>query len=124
MFRPFAPALLHEHVERFFVGTPNDMSPFMTTVAPVHADALARLGAVVHEDGTARYQSVEASRAPELHGVLAALADLGEDPIVLNTSLNGPGEPIVGSSEDAIAFWLRHGIDAMVIDDLVIERPT
>lgn len=124
LFRPFAPALLHEHVERFFVGAPNDMSPFMTTVAPVHADALARLGAVVHEDGTARYQSVEASRAPELHGVLAALADLGEDPIVLNTSLNGPGEPIVGSSEDAIAFWLRHGIDAMVIDDLVIERPT
>jgi carbamoyltransferase len=123
-FRPFAPAVLAERTEQFFAARPDDLSPFMTTVAPVRADAHARLGAVVHEDGTARLQTVEAARAPELHAVLAALADRGEDPVVLNTSLNGPGEPIVARSEDAIAFWLRHGIDAMVIDDLLIERST
>jgi carbamoyltransferase len=122
-FRPFAPAVLAERAEQFFTLAPDDMSPFMATVAPVLADAHARLAAVVHEDGTARLQTVEAARAPELHAVLAALVDRGEDPIVLNTSLNGPGEPIVARSEDAIAFWLRHGIDALVIDDLVIERP-
>jgi carbamoyltransferase len=54
--------------------------------------------------------------------VLTALAALGRDPIVLNTSLNGAGEPIVASGEDALAFWLRHPVDALVIDDLVIER--
>ncbi|MFV8754560.1 carbamoyltransferase [Nannocystaceae bacterium ST9] len=123
-FRPFAPAVAHEHAERSFAAPPDDMSPFMTTVAPVRADARERLAAVVHEDGSARLQTVEAARAPELHAVLAALADRGEDPIVLETSLNGPGEPIVARSEDAIAFWLRHAIDVMVIEDVVIERPT
>lgn len=58
-----------------------------------------------------------------MHAVLTALAGLGEDPVVLNTSLNGAGEPIVGSGEDALAFWLRHGADALVVGDLVIERP-
>ncbi len=123
-FRPFAPAVASEHVERWFASPPDDMSPFMTTVAPVRPDVQAELAAVVHEDGTARLQTVEATRAPELHAVLAALAERGEHPIVLNTSLNGPGEPIVARSEDAIAFWLRHAIDALVLDDLVIERPT
>jgi carbamoyltransferase len=55
--------------------------------------------------------------------VLERLAVDGYDPVVLNTSLNGPGEPIAAGAEDAIAFWLRHGVDAMVIEDLVIERP-
>ena len=121
-FRPFAPAVLSERTAESFAADPDDMSPFMTTVAPVRPEARDRLGAVTHEDGTARLQTVEASRAPELHAVLTALAALGHDPIVLNTSLNGAGEPIVASGEDALAFWLRHPVDALVIDDLVIER--
>ena len=99
------------------------MTPFMTTVAPVRPDARDRLAAVTHEDGSARLQTVQAARAPELHAVLTALAALGEDPIVLNTSLNGAGEPIVASSEDALGFFLRHGVDALILEDLLIERP-
>lgn len=121
-FRPFAPAILSERTLDFFTDAPDDMTPFMTTVAPVRPDRLDRLGAVAHEDGSARLQTVERARAPELHALLTALADLGEDPIVVNTSLNGPGEPIVASAEDALAFWLRHGVDALLIDDLLIER--
>ncbi len=121
-FRPFAPAILSERTAEFFATPADDMSPFMTTVAPVRDEARARLAAVTHEDGTARLQTVEAARAPELHAVLSALAAAGEDPVVLNTSLNGAGEPIVASGEDALAFWLRHGVDALIVEDLVIEK--
>ena len=125
VFRPFAPAVLSENTSEFFAADPDDMSPFMTTVAPVREDmngGRARLSAIVHEDGSARLQTVTPDSAPELHDVLTSLAAGGLDPVVLNTSLNGPGEPIVASSEDALAFWLRHGIDALVVEDLVIER--
>jgi len=81
------------------------------------------LAHLVREDGSARLQTVEAARAPELHAVLTALAAAGEDPVALNTSLNGAGEPIVASSEDALAFFLRHGVDALILEDLLIERP-
>lgn len=123
-FRPFAPAVLSERTGDFFAGGPDDMSPFMTTVAAVRPEARERLAAVTHEDGTARLQTVDAARAPELHAVLAGLAALGEDPVVLNTSLNGAGEPIVAAAEDALAFWLRHGADAMIVEDLVIHPAT
>jgi carbamoyltransferase len=122
-FRPFAPAVLSERTGEFFDGEADDMSPFMTTVAPVRADRRDRLAAVTHEDGTARLQTVEAARAPELHAVLTALAAGGADPVVLNTSLNGAGDPIVASGEDALAFFLRHAVDALILEDLVIERP-
>jgi carbamoyltransferase len=121
-FRPFAPALLASHTGHFFDAEADDMTPYMTTVAPVRAERAEQIAAVVHEDGTARLQTVTRERAPELCAVLERLAADGADPIVLNTSLNGPGEPIVAGGEDALAFWLRHGIDAMVIEDLVLER--
>jgi carbamoyltransferase len=122
-FRPFAPAVLSERTAEFFAAEADDMSPFMTTVAPVLETMRERLAAVTHEDGSARLQTVEAARAPELHAVLTALAAAGEDPIALNTSLNGAGEPIVASSEDALAFFLRHNVDALILEDLLIERP-
>ena len=122
-FRPFAPAVLSEKTAEYFAAEADDMSPFMTTVAPVREAARERLAAVTHEDGSARLQTVEAARAPELHAVLTALAAAGEDPVALNTSLNGAGEPIVASSEDALAFFLRHGVDALMLEDLLIERP-
>ena len=121
-FRPFAPAVLAEATSEYFAAAPDDMTPFMTTVAPARTGRLERLGAVVHEDGSARLQTVEHARAPELWAVLRALADGGADPVVLNTSLNGAGEPIVASAEDALAFWLRHGVDAMILGDLLLER--
>jgi carbamoyltransferase len=123
-FRPFAPAVLEQRVGDFFEGQANDMTPFMTTVLPARPDRSDALGAVTHEDGSARVQTVAQDRAPELHAILSALEAGGHPPVVLNTSLNGPGEPIVGCSEDALAFFLRHAVDAVVIEDLVIERPS
>ncbi|PRQ10001.1 carbamoyltransferase family protein [Enhygromyxa salina] len=122
-FRPFAPAVLEPRIGEYFDGQANDMTPFMTTVLPARADRSDALGAVTHEDGSSRVQTVSPAGAPELHELLVALERGGHAPLVLNTSLNGPGEPIVASSEDALGFFLRHAVDAMMIEDLVIERP-
>jgi carbamoyltransferase len=121
-FRPFAPAVLESHTAAFFDGDPNDMTPFMTTVLPVRGECASQLGAVRHEDGSARVQTVNPHSAPALDEVLTALDAAGHAPIVLNTSLNGPGEPIVAGAEDALAFFMRHKVDAMLIEDLRIER--
>jgi carbamoyltransferase len=121
-FRPFAPAVLEERLGDHFAGVADEMTPFMTTVLPVREDRREQLGAVTHEDGSARVQTVARDRAPELHAVLTALEREGLPPLVLNTSLNGPGEPIVGTAEDALGFYLRHAVDAMILEDLVIER--
>jgi len=123
VFRPFAPAVLGEKMADYFVGTPDSMTPFMTRVADVRPEAREQLAAVTHEDGTARLQTVERERAPALHGVLSELEKLGRPPVVLNTSQNGPGEPIVAGAEDALGFFLRHQVDCMFIEDLLIERP-
>ncbi len=123
VFRPFAPAVLAETMAEYFVGKPDAMTPFMTTVAHVRPECQSALAAVTHEDGTARLQTVESTRAPELHAVLCALRSTGRPPVVLNTSQNGPGEPIVAGAEDSLGFFLRHSVDALLIEDLWIERP-
>lgn len=115
-FRPFAPAVLADRAAEWFEGAPNDMTRFMTTVCDVRSPET--LGAVVHVDGTARVQTVDDESAPELAAVLRAC----ERPIVLNTSLNGAGEPIAGTATDAIAFFLASGVDALVVGDLVVDR--
>ena len=123
-FRPFAPAVEAGALARMFEGHANDMTPFMTTVLPVRDEARQQLGAVTHEDGSARVQSVTPTSAPELHAVLEALVAGGHEPVVLNTSLNGPGEPIAAMAEDALAFLLRRGVDAMILGDMLIARRT
>ena len=98
------------------------MAPFMTTVGTVRPDRRAELGAVTHVDGTARVQTVTETSAPDLLGVLERLDRLTGVPVVLNTSLNGNGEPIVGSETDAVSFFLSHPVDAMVVGDVLLRR--
>jgi carbamoyltransferase len=121
-FRPFAPAVQAAHAARYFEDAPNDMTPFMTTICPVREDARDGLRAVTHIDGTARLQTVTAASAVFLDAVLDEVAKVVEAPVVLNTSLNGPGEPIVANATDALAFFTAHPADAMLIGDLLIQR--
>lgn len=119
-FRPFAPAVAEAAASEWFDDAPNDMTPFMTTVCKVKDQE--RLAAVTHVDGTARVQTVTKASAPFLDAVLEEVGRRTNVPIVLNTSLNGPGEPIVGSATDALAFFTAHPADAMLIGDLLFER--
>jgi carbamoyltransferase len=122
-FRPFAPALLSDCCGRYFDIEPNDMTKFMTTVASARATSPTAIEAVVHRDGTARLQTVTADSAPALDAVLRARVALGDAPIVLNTSLNGRGEPIVGSATDALQFFVSHAVDALIVEDVLVEKP-
>ena len=122
-FRPFAPAVLADRAAEIFEGAPSDMTPFMTTVCPVLADRREEIAAAVHVDGTARVQTVDRDHHGVLGRLLVELERRGHPPIVLNTSLNGPRQPIAGSATDALAFFLAHPVDALVASDLLITHP-
>jgi carbamoyltransferase len=119
-FRPFAPAVRAEHAARYFGPHEAWLARFMTTVAATRADAPADLGAVTHVDGTARLQTVHGDGPfPALLDALARETGAG---VVLNTSLNGRGEPIVATEADALAFLVAHPIDALLVGDAVVTR--
>jgi len=120
-FRPFAPSVTADRASVLFDDSDNHMTAFMTTTCPVRDSHQARLGAVTHVDGSARVQTVHATRSPYFHAVLRAAEQLGL-PCILNTSLNGPGQPICASATDAVAFFASHTVDALVIEDVAITR--
>jgi carbamoyltransferase len=120
-FRPFAPAVLAEHAPRFFGEHDARLTPFMTTVADVLPEQRGALAAVTHVDGSARLQTVSAEHDPAFAALLAAVGQRTDVPVVLNTSLNGKDQPIAAGAADALHFLLTHRIDAMLIEDVLIE---
>lgn len=121
-FRPFAPVVLASDADAYFAGAPNDMTPFMTTVCTVRESARAALAAVTHVDGTARVQTTSESDASPLSAILGHVRERTDIPVALNTSLNGKGEPIVASADDAVGFFLQHPLHALFVGDVAIER--
>lgn len=121
-FRPFAPAVLASSAGQWFREHDNDMAPFMTTIAQFLPGQETNLGAVRHVDGSARVQTVDEASAPALNQLLTQLAARGEPPILLNTSLNAAGEPIVASELDSLAFFVSHSVDFMLIGDILLQR--
>jgi len=119
-FRPFAPATTVAAAPGLFEAAPNDMTPFMTTVCPVRPAARELLPAACHTDGSARVQTVAEGAA--LFPLLQALEAAGTAPVVLNTSLNLAGEPMVAGAVDALALFARRSIDALFIEDVLIRR--
>jgi carbamoyltransferase len=124
-FRPFAPAVLGKSAAQYFDDAPSDLTAFMTSVCDVKPEARASLAAVTHVDGTARAQTLAPGVAPLLSDVLTELERETGVPIALNTSLNGPGEPIVAHATDALGFLSAHGLelDGLLIEDYLFRRP-
>ena len=119
-FRPFAPSVLDEHGAEFFEGYhPN---PFMLLVQPVRVDRRAQIPAVTHVDGTARLQSVTAPENPLYHRLIARFAARTGVPVVLNTSFNLRGEPIVHRPAEAVADFLSSDMDALFLGSLLAEK--
>jgi carbamoyltransferase len=124
-FRPFAPAVLEEEQDRWFVpveGRVDHTRHFMGSVAPVTDEAREKIPAVVHVDGTARLQSVAKDRSPALHELLLAFRERTGIGVLLNTSLNLKDEPICASPEDAYATFVRSDLDFLVIEHCLVER--
>lgn len=118
-WRPLAPSVRTEDATRLFEGEPD--SPFMLSSHQMTPDAAAQFPAVAHVDGSARLQTVSAdgSRFRRLLDRVAAETGAG---IVLNTSFNGAGEPIVCTPPDAIRSFERTGLDALVIGSFLVRR--
>ncbi len=141
-FRPFAPSVLRERASAWFDLPEGQESPYMLLVAPVaeerlvapDAEAAARTGldrldtrrselpAITHVDNSARVQTVDAGRAPRYAKLLRAFEAQTGCPVLINTSFNVRGEPIVCTPADAWRCFLATDMDVLVLEDMVLEK--
>ena len=119
-FRPFAPAILSEMANEFFEIT--QPSPHMLIAVTVKSDKISKIPAVVHVDNSARVQTVDNLNNPKFRKLLEAFHDETGCPVLLNTSFNVKGQPIVNSPNDAIDCFLSTNIDVLAIGDFIIEK--
>jgi carbamoyltransferase len=119
-FRPFAPSCLAEKADEYFEDCGN--SPYMLFVQPVRADKRSVIPAVTHVDGTARVQTVEKDINPRYYGLIEEFEKIKGVPVVVNTSFNVMGEPIVNTPEDAIRCFQGTGIDVLVLGNCIVEK--
>lgn len=139
-FRPFAPAVLSEHAHEWF-DLPGE-SPYMLFTAQVRPERRgepvatgpdatifeqlaaidSEIPAVTHVDGSARVQTVDPQRCPEFHPLLVAFHELTGCPVLVNTSFNVRGEPIVHTPEDAYRCFMTTDMDWLVLEDCLLDR--
>jgi carbamoyltransferase len=125
-FRPFAPVVPIEEADRYFVLPPGGarLARFMSGVFPVRPEWRERLGAITHIDGTARVQALDRAMAPRLYALLEAYGRISGMAVLLNTSFNLSGEPIVNRAVEGYLTFRRSGIDVLVADQTrVTKRP-
>ena len=123
-FRPFAPVTTAEAVHLFFDLPPGGarLARFMSGVFPVRPECRERLAAVTHVDGSARVQVLERSMAPRLHALLEAYGRRTGIPVLLNTSFNVAGEPIVCRALEGYSTFRRGGIDILVAAPVFVTK--
>jgi carbamoyltransferase len=141
-FRPFAPSVLQNRVHEYFEMRPGEPSPYMLLVAPVQQEkrhylngqesglsGLDRLKlcrsevpAITHVDYSARVQTVDPQRHARYHGLLKKFEEKTGCPVIINTSFNVRGEPIVCSPADAYRCFLGTNMDALVLERCVLLK--
>lgn len=119
-FRPFAPSVLHEHGDEYFENYRE--SPYMERALRFRSEAKHRVPGVVHVDGTGRLQTVKEEWNPRYYRLISAFHRATGIPILLNTSFNVMGRPIVHAIEDCVAVFMTSGLDALVIGDALFEK--
>jgi carbamoyltransferase len=119
-WRPFCPSMTADAARRYLAKYTD--APFMITTFRVNEDAKREIPAVVHVDGTTRPQIVSPEANPKFHRLLQELNTLTGIPVVLNTSFNIKGEPIVCTPQDAIRTTFATGLDALAIGDFLVLK--
>ncbi|UOE52424.1 carbamoyltransferase [Mucilaginibacter sp. SMC90] len=119
-FRPVAPVVLEEEAGNWFEGA--DYSPFMLFIYDVKADKADRIPAVRHTDGTARIQTVNEQQNKKYYNLLKAFYRKTGVPVLINTSFNTLGKPIVCTPRDAIECFWSSPFDALIIGSFIIEK--
>jgi carbamoyltransferase len=125
-FRPFAPSILADRAGEYFNlpgrnGHPPDPLKFMLAVLPVEEAAQERIPACSHR-GTGRLQLVEQTANPRYYGLIDRFAQATGVPVLLNTSFNLRGEPIVTTPDNALSTFFKSGLDLLVFDDFLIRK--
>jgi carbamoyltransferase len=121
-FRPFAPSVLAEEVDRVFEPLPTCRSlDYMIVTMTVRPEWRERVPTITHADGTARVQTVRAEEAPNYHAIIRKFYERTGVPLVVNTSFND-NEPIVCRPEDAVSCFKRTKIDLLVLDGQLYYR--
>ncbi len=121
-FRPFAPVILGEYSDEYFLITSDNLSPFMLGTFKAKPVAQRNSPATVHEDGTSRVQVIDKNYPGKYRKLLQAFFKKTGVPILLNTSFNVKGEPIVNTPEDAYKTFISSGIDILVLENYVLEK--
>ena len=119
-YRPLAPAILAEHGPRYFEDYQE--SPYMERTLRFRPEMRDEVPAVVHRDGTGRLQTVREELNPRFHRLIDCFHRKTGVPILLNTSLNVMGKPIVHSVEDAVTVFATTGLDLLVIEDFILTK--
>ncbi len=119
-FRPVAPVVLEEDAPSWFQEA--EVSPFMLFVYPVREEKAGLIPAVRHTDGTARVQTVNARQHPLYYELISEFKALTGIPVLVNTSFNTRGEPIVCSPRDAIECFWTSPFDALIINSFILEK--
>jgi carbamoyltransferase len=119
-WRPLAPSVLAERSDDYFAARPTN--DFMLFAVPATQRCKAEAPAIVHVDGSARPQLVRRETNATFHALISAFDRLTGVPIVLNTSFNRAGEPIVCTPSDAVRSFASSGLDALVIGPFIVTR--
>jgi carbamoyltransferase len=119
-FRPFAPVVAEHRVSEFFEA--GQASPYMQIVFPVRPERRDHLAAITHVDGSARVQTVREDQNPRLSYLLTCFEKISGIPVILNTSLNGRGEPIAETPADAVRALDTMPLDGLVFEDRLVAR--
>jgi carbamoyltransferase len=119
-FRPVAPVVLEERAAEWFVK--GERSPFMLFVFDVRADKADRIPAVRHVDGTARIQTINRAQNARYYDLIAAFERRTGVPVLVNTSFNTRGEPIVCTPRDAVECFWTSPLDALLIGSYLLEK--
>ncbi len=119
-YRPFAPSCTVEAASQFFETEVED--PFMLKVCFVRPEVRSKLSAITHVDGSARLQTVHKETNPRYHELLSRFGELSGTPVLLNTSFNIMGEPIVESPYHAIRCFFSTGLDILVLGNYIIRK--
>lgn len=119
-FRPFAPAILEERVSEYFEDS--IPVPFMERVFAIRPEKQKLIPAVTHVDGTGRLQTVRRDSNPLYYDIIKTFENITGVPVILNTSFNIKGEPIVCSPIDAIKCFYSTGLDSLIIGNILLKK--
>jgi carbamoyltransferase len=119
-YRPFAPAVLFEHQSEIFES--DVYSPYMLVTTTVKEEWRDKIPAVVHIDNSSRHQSVTESSNQTFYSLIKKFYERTNVPVLLNTSFNGPKEPIVETPKEAINTFLENNLDYLVINNFIIYK--